>query len=69
MQVNRANIALLTRDIASPVRDDAMFPFLRHFDVYAGHSWVSGQAPFGDGGNEESSSEAVNAWAALILFA
>lgn len=60
---------LLARDIANPVRGDDMFPFLRHFDVYAGHSWASGQAPFGDGGNEESSSEAVNAWAALILYA
>ncbi len=69
MTSNRTAVSLLARDIATPVRDDPMFPFLRHFDVYAGHSWASGQAPFGDGENEESSSEAVNAWAALILFA
>ena len=62
-------ISVLARDIATPTRNDPMFPFLRHFDVYAGHSWASGQAPFGDGNNEESSSEAVNAWAGLILFA
>jgi endoglucanase Acf2/predicted small secreted protein len=62
-------VNLLGRDIATPVRNDSMFPFLRHFDVYGGHSWASGQAPFGDGENQESSSEAVNAWTGLILFA
>jgi endoglucanase Acf2 len=62
-------VNLLGRDIAAPVRNDALFPFLRHFDVYGGHSWASGQAPFGDGENQESSSEAVNAWTGLILFA
>lgn len=59
----------LARDIGSPGRSDPDFPFLRHFDPYAGHSWASGQAPFADGENEESSSEAINAWAAIILFA
>src|SRR5579871_827670 len=62
-------VNLLARDIAAPTRNDALFPFLRHFDVYAGHSWASGQAPFGDGENQESSSEAVNAWTGLILYA
>src|SRR5579872_5775648 len=62
-------VNLLARDIATPVRNDTMFPFLRHFDVYAGHSWASGQAPFGDGANQESASEAVNAETALILYA
>jgi endoglucanase Acf2 len=62
-------INALTRDIGAPSRSDPDYPFLRHFDVYAGHSWASGQAPFADGLNEESSSEAINAWAAMILFA
>jgi endoglucanase Acf2 len=62
-------VNLLGRDIAAPVRNDSLFPFLRYFDVYAGHSWASGQAPFGDGENQESSSEAMNAWTGLILFA
>jgi len=61
-------LRLLVRDIASPLRDDAMFPYLRSFDCYAGHSWASGHARFGDGNNQESSSEAMNAWAALILL-
>ena len=39
-------VSLLVRDIASPDRDDPMFPFLRNFDPYAGHSWASGHAKF-----------------------
>jgi len=61
-------LRLLIRDIASPDRADAMFPFLRCFDCYAGHSWASGHARFADGNNQESSSEAMNAWTALILL-
>jgi endoglucanase Acf2 len=45
-----------------------MFPFLRNFDPYAGHSWASGHAKFGDGNNNESSSEAMNAWCGVILL-
>lgn len=61
-------VDLLRQDFANTNRNNALFPFLRNFDVYAGHSWASGQAPFGDGGNEESTSEAINAWAGIILF-
>ena len=39
------------------------------FDAYAGHSWASGTAPFADGNNQESSSEAVTAWTGLALWA
>lgn len=45
-----------------------MFPFLRNFDIYAGHSWASGHARFGAGNNNESSSEAMNAWTGMILW-
>ena len=62
-------VSLLVRDIATADRKDPMFPFLRNFDPYAGHSWASGHAKFGDGNNNESSSEAVNAWYGLILWA
>ena len=62
-------VSLLIRDIATADRADPMFPFLRNFDPYAGHSWASGHAKFGDGNNNESSSEAVNAWYGLILWA
>ena len=57
-------VRLLIRDIASPDRQDALFPFLRCFDPYAGHSWASGHARFGDGNNNESSSEAITPGAA-----
>jgi endoglucanase Acf2 len=58
----------LIRDIANPRRDDERFPFLRNFDPYAGHSWASGHARFGDGNNNESSSEAMNAWCGILLW-
>jgi endoglucanase Acf2 len=61
-------VKLLIRDFASPDRKDPLFPFLRSFDPYAGHSWASGHARFGDGNNNESSSEAMNAWAGLVLW-
>lgn len=64
-----AMVQLLVRDIASPDPNDAMFPFLRCFDPYAGHSWASGHGKFGDGNNNESSSEAMNAWYGIILWA
>src|SRR5688572_27738155 len=59
---------LFRSDIASPDRQDKLFPFLRNFDPYAGHSWASGHAKFGDGNNNESSSEAMNAWGGMILL-
>lgn len=61
-------IDILVRDIATLERNGTDFPFLRNFDPYEGHSWAAGipQDPFGS--NQESSSEAVNAWAALILW-
>ena len=61
-------IKLLIRDIANADRNDKMFPFMRCFDPYAGHSWASGNARFIAGNNQESSSEAMNAWSGLILF-
>ena len=60
-------IDLLAADIASPTT--AALPQLRVFDAYAGHSWASGFSPFADGNNQESSSEAVNAWNGLALWA
>ena len=59
---------LLAADIASPT-DTGFFPQWRPFDAYASHSWASGTSPFADGNNQESSSEAVHAWAGLALWA
>jgi len=61
-------VKLIIRDIASPSLDDSMFPHMRCFDAYAGHSWASGHADFGDGNNQESSSESMNAWYGMMLW-
>ncbi|MBU7597598.1 glycoside hydrolase [Streptomyces sp. P38-E01] len=58
----------LIGDAASPERDDSKYPFLRGFDVYAGHSWAAGHQGFAAGNNQESSSESINMSAGLILF-
>ena len=61
-------VNLLIRDANNWVREDDMFPFLRSFDIYAGHSWAAGHGAFGDGNNQESSSEAMNFASASILW-
>ncbi|CAN5362969.1 hypothetical protein BH09PAT4_BH09PAT4_05000 [soil metagenome] len=62
MNDNRASIDLLVKDIMNTDRSSQNFPYLRTFDQYVGHSWASGFGTFADGQNQESSSEAVNAW-------
>ncbi|CAI5484079.1 unnamed protein product [Closterium sp. Yama58-4] len=64
----RAALKDLMSDYMSPERT-AAFPRLRHFDAYALHSWASGLFEFGDGRNQESFSEAVNAYYAGALLA
>lgn len=58
---------LLAADIGSA--GSSFFPDRRNFDPYTGHSWASGTSPFADGNNQESVSEAVNAYAGLGLWA
>jgi endoglucanase Acf2 len=61
-------IELLVRDAANWDHEDDRFPFLRHMDTYAGHSWANGPAQFDDGNNEESSSEDILFSASLVLW-
>jgi endoglucanase Acf2 len=61
-------VGKIVADVANDERGRADFPFLRNFDPYEGHSWASGDADFDAGNNQESSSEAVNAWAGLVLW-
>ncbi|WP_236245963.1 glycosyl hydrolase [Streptomyces sp. CC210A] len=61
-------VKTLIRDAANPSRTDSAFPFLRGFDVYAGHSWASGHQGFAAGNNQESSSESTNLSAGLVLW-
>lgn len=61
-------VDLLVADIATTQRGRSDFPFLRNFDVYEGHSWASGIGLGASGNNQESSSEAINAWSGLIMW-
>lgn len=57
---------LLAADVAS--FGGERFADWRAFDPYSGHSWASGYSPFGDGNNQESSSEAIAAHHAVALW-
>ena len=61
-------VQLLIDDIAHDQRRDSRFAYLRNFDVYEGHSWASGDATMDAGNNQESSSEALQAWASLVFW-
>lgn len=63
-------VELIIKDIAypNPVDDTSLFPRFRVFDFFEGHSWASGYAPFVDGNNQESTSEAINAWYSIWLW-
>jgi len=61
-------IGEMVDDIASTNRDQERYPFLRTFSPYEGHSWADGEAKFDDGNNQESTSEALNAWYAVAIW-
>ncbi|HEY8999233.1 MAG TPA: glycosyl hydrolase [Candidatus Saccharimonadales bacterium] len=67
MKQHEAMIQTIVSDIASP-SETQYFPKLRVFDQYLGHSWADGYGQFADGANQESSSEAVLAWAAIYRW-
>lgn len=58
----------LIKDAGNWDRSDTEFPFLRHFDPYAGHSWATGTTMSNQGNNEESSSEDINFATSLVLW-
>ena len=59
-------INILIRDAASYDRNDTLFPFLRNFSPYAGHSWANGFATFPQGNDQESTSESMQFASSLI---
>jgi endoglucanase Acf2 len=61
-------IDLLIRDIASTDRKDPSFPYMRSFDPYMGHGWANGLTLMADGNNQESTSEAMQAWMGIALW-
>lgn len=60
----------LINDIAYTERNnsDSKYPYMRAFSPYEGHSWASGFCLDGDGNNQESTSESLNAWYGIILY-
>lgn len=75
----RQAVDLFVRDYCNPAPppdasstyegDSADFPFMRCFDFYDGHSWASGLFAFADSRNQESTSEAINAYYGAYLYA
>lgn len=49
-------------------RSTSCYPRLRCFDLWKLHSWAGGLTEFGDGRNQESTSEAVNAYYSAALM-
>lgn len=55
-------------DIAETDRVSTKYPYLRSYSPYDGHSWADGRGQFADGNNQESTSEALNAWYGVSLW-
>merc|ERR1719153_2009029 len=55
-------------DVAEPSRESEWYTFPRTKDWYDGHAWASGIFKFGDGKNQESTSESVNGWYSIYLW-
>ena len=58
---------LVGKEYANWDRNDKFLPYLRNFDPWNGHSYAGGSSS-GDGNNQESTSESMNAWGGLFLL-
>ncbi|KAL2620339.1 hypothetical protein R1flu_000544 [Riccia fluitans] len=67
-QTYKTHLYSLVFDYMNPVSGTQIAPKLRHFDPYVLHSWASGLTDFVDGRNQESTSEAINAYYAATLL-
>ena len=68
-------VEMLIKDVANWQRQTGgsgnnIFPYLRFFDAYEGHSWANGMATDDEnyGNDQESTSEAINCWSAIALW-
>lgn len=61
-------VDMMVADIATTERGRSDYPFLRPFDQYSGFSMASGVGLYDFGNGQESTSEAIGAWASLILW-
>ncbi|OQR84500.1 endo-1,3(4)-beta-glucanase [Achlya hypogyna] len=68
VRAHAAALDMIVGDIASPA-GAALFPAARHKDWFCGHSYASGLFSMSNGKSQESSSEAVNAYYAVALYA
>ncbi|HWY79532.1 MAG TPA: glycosyl hydrolase [Candidatus Sulfotelmatobacter sp.] len=68
LQHTQSVIHEMATDIATANKNESNYPFLRNFDIYESHSWADGYAVNDMGNNQESTSEAINAWYALYLW-
>jgi len=66
---NASNYFSAARDYGNPSPNDPHYTVTRHMDWFAGHSWASGIAGNAGPRNQESSSEAINGYYSLLLFA
>ncbi len=58
---------VIAKNYANYDRADTRFPRFRTFDIWRGHSFADGNG-FPEGNNQESTGEAVNSWAGMILL-
>ena len=61
-------VNLLIRNASNWERAKRTYPYMRNFDIYAGHSWAAGHSQFRRGNNQESSSEAMNHAIGIFLW-
>ncbi|QCE12657.1 endo-1 [Vigna unguiculata] len=66
-QKYKPQVYALLSDFMNLEQQNAHYPRLRCFDLYRLHSWASGVTEFADGRNQESTSEAVNAYYSAAL--
>ncbi|RLN48270.1 hypothetical protein BBJ28_00000790 [Nothophytophthora sp. Chile5] len=67
VELNRM-AGFLIRDVANPSEEDPHFPKFRSLDWFRGHSYSHGVTAFGDGKDEESTSEDMNFLYGMTLF-
>lgn len=61
-------VELLIRDYANPSKTDDLFPWLRNFDPYEGHSWAGGYADNRSGNNQEAAGESLFSWVGQYMW-
>lgn len=68
LPANKDYVNALARDFANPSSKDPLFPQLRSWDFFHGHSWAHGLYASADGKDQESSSEDMMQAFALKMF-